>query len=244
MHCPQHIKTMRKIFICGLLILWGLVCFGQGTYPTRDSIHIFWQPGLKITYQDYRGSSQKQMDELMDKYGFSATAYVGIWSILDIPKKRKDRYKKYEKVYFAPAFERTTSYTRTNDSLQIFMQNTFLDICEIWARWAREQLTRIQDSTKATGTLSIMYMTVKQEMNYKRLAMYRSYFKDVFIDKKDGAFTDWRKLIDRWLNDTQKWATKPEECFRFMTGKPIEVGYIMAPTLIGPMNNDKNKDSH
>jgi len=88
---------------------------------------------------------------LMAKYEFSASASVGIWSILDMPEKKKDRYKKFEKVYFAPAFERTTSYTKTDDTLQIAMQNTYLDICEIWARWARKQLSNIQDSTKATG---------------------------------------------------------------------------------------------
>jgi hypothetical protein len=230
---------MKKIFISGLSIILGFACFGQIDYSTRDSIHIFWQPGIKITYSDYKGLPQKQIEELMDKYGFSASASVGIWSVLDIPKKKKDRYKKFEKVYFAPAFERTTSYAKTDDTLQISMQNIYLDICEIWARWAREQLTKIQDSTKATGTLSIMYTTVKQEMNEKRLAMYRSYFKDVFVDKKVGALTNWRNLIDKWLIETKGWATRPEECYRLMTGKPIEEGYIMAPTLIGPMNSDK-----
>ena len=142
---------MKTILISGFFILWGLICFGQVSYPTRDSVHIFWQPGLKITDQDYKGTPQKQIDELMAKYEFSASASVGIWSILDMPEKKKDRYKKFEKVYFAPAFERTTSYTKTDDTLQIAMQNTYLDICEIWARWARKQLSNIQDSTKATG---------------------------------------------------------------------------------------------
>ena len=230
---------MKHIIISTFLTLFTLTCIGQTNYPTRDSVHIFWQPNLKITHNDYNGQTNPKLLEMMEKYQFSASASVGIWSILDIPKKKKDRYKKFEKVYFAPAFERTTSSAKTNDTLQIEMQNIYLDICEVWARWARKELKTLQDTTKATGTLSIFYMTVKQDMNDHRLAMYRAYFKDVFIDKNDGAFTKWRADIDKQLEETKQWATTPEECYRLMTQKPIEVGYIVAPTLIGPMFNDK-----
>jgi hypothetical protein len=224
------------LFISFILI--ETFCNGQ-IYPTRDSIHIFWQPGLKITFNDYKGSPTAQTQEIMDKYDISVMASVGIWSVLDTPKKKRDRYRKFEKVYFAPAFERTTSYARTNDSIQIAIQNTYLDICEIWARWARQQLQSWQDTTKATGTLTIMYMTVKQEMNENRLKMYGGYFKDVIAEKKEGAFKEWRNLIEKWLDDTEQWAAKPEECYRLMTQQPIEEGYILAPTVLGPMFNEK-----
>ena len=104
---------------------------------------------------------------------------------------------------------------------------------------ARKELKALQDTTKATGTLSIFYMTVKQDMNDHRVAMYRAYFKDVFIDKNDGAFSKWRADINKQLEETKQWATTPQECYRLMTGEPIEEGYIKAPTLTGPMHNDK-----
>lgn len=230
---------MRKILITSVLFIYGFLCFGQKTYPTRDSIHVFWQPDLKITFQDYKGTQPKQVEALMANYGYSASASVGIWSALDIPRKKKDRSKIFEKVYFAPAFNCTTSFAITNDTLQIAMQNAFLDICEICARWARQQLTQSQDSIKAPGTLTLMYTTVIQKMDEKRFAMFRSYYKEVFIDKKKGAFVDWRALIDKGLRDTKGWATKPEECYRLMTGKPIEVGYIIAPAVIDPSTNKK-----
>jgi hypothetical protein len=228
-----------RLIIVTFLVLVSQSVIGQNNYQTSDETHIFWQPNTKITKDDYQGQPTSQVDNMMDEYGFTASASVGIWSVLDIPKKKKDRYKKFEKVYFAPAFEKTTSYIRTNDSIQIEMQNLYFDICEVWARWARKELKALQDSTKATGTLSIFYMTVKEDMNKNRISMYRAYFKEVFIDKSNGAFEKWRKEIDKALEETIMWATTPDECFRLLTQKPIEDGYIMAPTLVGPLFNEK-----
>lgn len=228
----NRLKNKTAVLIT-VLVLFVLNSFGQSSYPTRDSTHIFWQPNLTITYQDYESKMpSQQLERMMDEYGFSASASVGIWSVLDIPKKKKDRYKKFEKVYFAPAFDKTTSYTKTNDPIQISMQNTYLDICEVWARWARQELSTMQDSMKGIGTLTIFYMTVKQEMEDKRKAMSKNYTRDVYIQKKPNAFQEWRLLIEKMLKEKVQWSTKPEECYRLMTKKPIEDDYIKAPTVV------------
>jgi hypothetical protein len=225
----QSLATIIVYFII-------LNCCGQVIDSAHSNTHIFWQPELKITYNDYKGQPTNEVEEMMQKYNFSAAASVGIWSILDTPKNKRDRYKKFEKVYFAPAFEKTTSFSKTNDTLQIEMQNLYFDICEIWARWARKELRKLQDSTKATGTLTIFYMTVKEDMNKYRVLMYRSYFKEVFIDKTTGAFDKWKQDIDKILEETKEWATTRKECYRLMTKKPIEKGYIQAPTVFGSMS--------
>ncbi len=215
-----------------------LSCYGQVTDSTSSGTHIFWQPKLKLLYKDYKGQPINKIEEMMQKYGFSAAASVGIWSILDTPKNKKERYKKFEKVYFAPAFDKINSFAKTDDSLQIEMQNLYFDICEIWARWARKELTKLQDSTKATGTLTIFYMTVKKDMNKNKSSMYSAYFKDVFIDKIAGSFTKWKQDINKTLAETKEWATTPKECYRLMTQKPIEKGYIEAPTVLDAMSKD------
>ncbi|MFZ1675968.1 MAG: hypothetical protein WAT91_01780 [Saprospiraceae bacterium] len=230
---------MKMLLATSFFIIIGQNCFAQNNYPTSDSIHIFWQPGLIITFADYKGPLTQEMEGFMKIYDVSVSASVGIWSILDIPKKKKDRYRKFEKVYFAPAFERTTSYAKSNDSLQIAMQNIYLDICELCARGARRELISIQDSMKSTGALSVFYSTAKQDMEKMKLEMYRGYFKDVFIDKKEGAFAWWRKLIDRWLEESKDYATTKEECYRLLSGKPIEEGYIQAPTVMGPLFDNR-----
>jgi hypothetical protein len=231
---------MKNLPVSIILILLSLSTYGQQDFPTRDSTHIFWQPGLRIHALDYKGDTIPTIMNLMRKYNFSASASVGIWSIVDIPKKKNERGKKLEKVYFAPAFERTTSFSISNDTLEISKQNLFLDICEFWARWARNQLSTYQDTMKGFGTILIMYSTVKQDMEQNKRSMFQSYFKDVYIDKKDEAFSIWRSNIYKALNDSQQWTTKPEECYRLMIKKPVDDSYIQAPTLVGPLQNPKN----
>ncbi len=173
----------------------------------------------------------------MEKYGYTAMASIGIWRVLDVAKKND----KFEKAYFAPAYERTTSVAKTNDSLQLEIQNTSFNICEIWARWARQQLKTMVDSTNSIGIQAIMFTTIVQEMDKNRDHMQGGFIYEVIVEKKEGSFEKWKSLIDQMLDDTKEWATTPEECYRLMTGKPIEKGYMMAKKLIGPMA-DKEKD--
>lgn len=98
-----------RLAILLFLVLASQVVIGQNEYPTSNATHILWQPNTKITRDCYQGQPTSQVDKMMDEYGFTAAASVGLWSVLDIPKKKKDRYKKLEKVYFAPAFEKATS---------------------------------------------------------------------------------------------------------------------------------------
>ena len=173
----------------------------------------------------------------MVKYGYTVSASVGIWRVLDVAKKND----KFEKAYFAPAFERTTSVAKANDSLQIAIQNTTFDICEIWARWARQQLKTLKESMNSIGAQAIMYTTIVQEMAKKKEDMHGGFIYEVMIQKKEGSFEKWRSLIDKMLDETKEWATTPEECYRLMTGKPIEKGYVKAKNLIGPMTGkEKN----
>ena len=232
-------KSMKKVGTIILFLLIGLTSFSQ-EYPTRDSVHIFWQPSVKITYNDYLlGEPQAEMKTLMEKYDFSADARVGIWATLDVPevpKKKKERYRQYEKVYFAPAFERTTSFAQTNDTLQIEIQNLYFDMCEFWARWARRELDSLQvQMDNATGVKAMFYSTIKAEMNENRVRMFQHYFEEVIIDKKENGFIEWRNLIDGMLQKTETWTTKPEECYRLMIGMPIEKGYTQAKTIIGDL---------
>jgi hypothetical protein len=178
---------VRIILVFYLLSTLAANC--QIEYPTRDSIHIFWQPTTKITYLDFKGSIPPKIQQEMNKYDYSAIASVGIWNVIDLPTgSRKKRWSKFEKVYFAPAFERTTSATRTTDSLEIAKQVMYFDMCEVWARWAREQLAKLKDSINATGIQAIMFTTIVQEMNKNYNSMCGGYARQVFIDKEEGSY--------------------------------------------------------
>jgi len=226
---------MRVQFIFTLILFLSLCSYGQEPQPTENSTHIFWQPSVKLISVDFKGDTTAQIMDLCRKYNFSASASFVICSILDVPKKKKDRGKKLEKVYFAPAFCKAESFTLTQDTLQVAMQALFFDICELSARWARKNLQQLQDSLKGYGTLYIMFTTVEEEMQEMKKGMYASYFKEVFIDKNPGAYESWRKFYNEMLEETKAWATKPEECYRFISGKPVEPGYEMSPTVMPPV---------
>ena len=197
----------------------------KSNYPTRDSVHIFWQPNTKITYQDFKQDLPQSTLKAMDTLKFDASASVGILRAIDFPKRARVGSHKLEKVYLAPAFERTTSGTRTRDSLQIAMQTTYLDIAEIWSRWGREQFNKVRDSADVIGSQADVYSSVVCEMMTKYQSMRDAYSNDVIIRKKEGAFAKWRKDIDIMLMQKTKWITTSEDCYRIIKGKPIEPGY-------------------
>ena len=221
------------------MLIINIFCFCHNKYQTTDSVHIFWQPETKLTIKDYQGDTISKIMDVLRKYDFYSSASVGIFTILDIPKKKRNRGKNPEIVYIAPAFEKTTSFTISNDTMQILMQNMFFDINELCARRARKKLQKLQDTLQAYGVLTIFFETVKAEMNKERIDFYHSYFNSVYVEKKEGSYYSWRNLVDKLLLETNEWATKPEDCYRFIKNKPIVEGYIMAPTLFGNLSKDK-----
>ena len=225
-------ESMKIKILSLVLIAISSICYCQTTYATRDSVHIFWQPNVTLTFSDYLADTTQERIKDMKEYGYTASASLGIWSILDIPKRKRDRHTKFEKIYFAPAFERTTSCALADDSVQLAIQKTLFDINELSARWARRKLYTLRDETNSTGAMSIMYLSVKDEMEAQNQKMVYSFIKQVIISKEEGSFQEWRKTIDDLLLETSKWATTAEECYRLMTGQPIDKDYIMAPTLI------------
>ncbi len=232
-------SSLRHGLKCACLLLSLLLqqeaIFGQDAFLTSNETKILWQPNTVLSKDDYQGTLTLHLDSLMKKYGMEASACIGIWSVLDVPKKKKDRYRKFEKFYFAPAFDRMGSTRISDDSSQLAIENLSFDMAEYWSRWARRELQTFQDSTQATGTLTIWYQTVVDQMQHNKSSMYLGYIKDVCIDKKSGAFEDWKRLVSDLLKSTEAWTTTPEECHRLLTKTPVEPGYILAPHVMGSM---------
>ncbi len=112
---------MKKIFPFLFLFIGFNICKGQVKYYAPDSIHIFWHRDLKLTFSDYREDSvSEKYVKFMEKFNSYAFASVGIGAVLDIPEKEKDRYKKFEKFYFLPSFDRSKSYAKTKDTLLLY----------------------------------------------------------------------------------------------------------------------------
>jgi hypothetical protein len=224
---------MKHTFTLILILFTRLTCFGQTTFITEDSAHIFWQPSAKLSYKDFKGTPSVRVMNMFRKYNMNASASVGIWSVLDVPKRKKDRGKKLEKVYFAPAFDKRGSSAISPDTMQIAIQAVYFDICEFASRLARRDYKALQDTMKGYGTLYIMFSTIEKDMQEEYDKMIGTYTKEVIVDNRPGAYESWRKFYDEMLEKTKEWATKPEECYRLLTGKPIDPDYEKSPKIVG-----------
>ncbi|WP_439185805.1 hypothetical protein [Carboxylicivirga taeanensis] len=230
---------MKRIFTLGLFIfLTGFLVdsFGQGEHlATESQTHIFWQADRKLSEDDfqYDGTQDEKIVNYCDEFDLYTVASVGLFAVLDVPKKKRKRGELLEKVYFAPAFDKTTSFILSHDTLGVEKQEVIFDIFELSARTARQQLHHLQDSISGYGIISMMFKSIEAKAIEMRTTLVDSYTQDVYINKSVGAYNEWRIKIDKLLLDTKEYATKPEDCFRFIKKEPIDDRYIIAKTVVG-----------
>jgi hypothetical protein len=227
-------KNTKQILLAVTLL--GLVTniFGQDNIKSESDTHIFWQPNRVLTSNDFKGdgNSNPKFIKYCNDLEFCTMASMGLCSVLDIPKKKRKRGELKEKAYFAPTFEKSTSYILWTGSSGIEKQKIVFDIYEISARFARQQLKQLQDSTCGYGLISIMFKPAQARAMEMRKSLVDSYIKDVYIDKRKGAYEEWREKIDKLLVDSEEFTTKPEDCYRFVKNEPIDKNYMMAKSVI------------
>lgn len=228
-------KQFNFIFVIILLIGINNSLFSQEKIKTESDTHIFWQPDRLLTIDDFKGNGSNNAKNIKycDDLGLCTVACVGLFGVLDIPKKKKNRGKLIEKAYFALAFEKATSYIIKNDSLGIEKQKLVFDIYEISARYARKELAHYQDSVGGYGILSIMFNSVKANAKEMHKKMTGAFTKDIYIEHRKGAYEEWKKEIAKLLEESKEFETKPDDCYRFVKMIPIDENYIMPETVIG-----------
>lgn len=204
---------------------------------TESETHIFWQPENKLEWTDFRADANKipNAKKYCDTVGLCTAASLGVFTVLDIPKKKRQRGRLKEKIYVAPAFEYSTSYVVQKDSLGIEKQQVVFDMFELSARYIRKELSSMLEKMDGYGTLSIWFKTIESDAQKLRTEMVDSYTKDVYIDNRPGAYLEWKERVDSTLNDLEKFATKPEDCHRFITKQPLDKDYKMAKTVMGKL---------
>jgi hypothetical protein len=217
-------KPMKKILLIILAAAASATICGQGL-KTEDQNLKGWTKETKLVYADFRGEPTEKFKKLNREAGLQASAQVALRSVLDVPKKKRDRGRLLEKVYVAPFFIKTTSVTMTKDEKELDKQRLYFDMGEVYARMMRREIEHIQDSTKAYGTIWIMYASIKDYYCSEFGRMFNDYTYEVFVEKKEGAFEEWRALIDKGLSDTDKYATTKVDCHRLLTNLPIDPDY-------------------
>ncbi|MEO7991518.1 MAG: hypothetical protein ABI663_18340 [Chryseolinea sp.] len=224
-------KAMTKNLLFTLLSFIYVTASGQ-TSKTEDQNLKGWTKETKIVYADFKGKPTDQLRRLNKEVGLQASAQVGLKSVLDVPKKKRDRGRLLEKVYVAPFFIKTTSVTMTKDEKELDKQRLYFDMGEVYARMMRREIEHIQDSAKSYGTIWIMYSSIKDYYCSEFGRMFNDYTYEIFVEKKEGAYEKWRELIDKGLSETDKYATKKEDCHRLLTNLPIDLEYEQSEKVL------------
>ena len=175
----KHI-ILTVLFLCGFLI----VSNAQTEYPTKNDEYIFWQPNTEINFSDYQAAIDSSAIRLHEKYGMQLISTIKLMSVIDIPKKKRQRGAKTEIVYFAPAFCKKCSSIFSKDGVDLKYDRLFFDIAELCARQARIELDAALNEIYAYGTLSIMYMTVKSRWEERMHEMFGAFGNEVIVEKK------------------------------------------------------------
>lgn len=224
-------KTMIKSLIACIFIIISANSFAQHL-KTEDPNLKGWTKETKIVYADFKGKPTEKLKRLSKEAGLQASAQVGLKSILDVPKKKRDRGRLLERVYVAPFFIKTASVAMTRDEKELDKQRIYFDMGELHARMMRKEIEHIQDSSKTYGTLWTLYATIKDHYCIAFGKMFNDYTYEMFVEKKAGTFEKWRGLIDQQLAALEKYATKPEDCHRLLTGLPIDPEYEQSEKVI------------
>lgn len=224
-------KSMHRYLLLLLLALFSITASGQ-TYKTEDQNLKGWTKDAKIVHADFNGKPTEQLKRLNKEIGLQASAQIVLQSILDVPKKKKNRGRLLEKVYVAPFFVKNTSVAMTQDEKELDKQRLYFDMGEAVARTMRKDIEHIQDSTRSYGTMWILYSSIRDYYCTEFKRMFDAYTYEVFVEKKEGAFEKWRELIDKRLTELSSYATKEQDCHRLLTEQPIDPDYEQSDTVM------------
>lgn len=235
-------------YFSSTIILLFLLCdsfYAQRTFPIESETHIFWQANRKLVVNDFQGGNSFDSRFNRDReIGRHVIPCLGIFLKIDIPKNY--RKNKLEKVYFAPAFQKSCSFLLNGDSSNFRDAQMQFDIYELGTRIAREYIWNMHaymavksdssafdiiknnpDTILITGIGNIFASKARDSAMHFINEITYSYFKDHYIkaDSISTSYEKWRSLIDELLKKYERFSTKPEDCYRMIKNSPILKNY-------------------
>jgi hypothetical protein len=224
---------MKRTLLVFTLSLLGTTVFAQ-TDSLRNETHIFWSENYEIQIEDFQDTIKSTKNvEACEKYNLCWGAYTGLFTVMDVPRKKKDKKRKEEVIYFAPAFELKTSYRLTSDSMDYLKQVLVFDMYELAARKCRMELDSIYNTNPSIGIKGIFFKSVEADVQENLGEMVRAYTHEVYIEGLESAYEKWRTLINDILNETREYRTTAKDRTRFIKEEPLLEGYVRARKVIG-----------
>ena len=217
----------------------------QTEYSTESENDLFWQPNVQIGFSHFQEQTDTACIKYYEKYGFHMSSNIGFRDIVDIPKSHLSKKIKkrtgFDKSYLAPVFCKNCSCILSEDSLELKVHQLLFDVAEMCARGARRELSEIQREMNINNVNTMFFTTVKNSWEEKMRGTFWGLLQDVLIQKKDGAYAEWRQLIDELLEKDELFTTQPEDIYRFILGKPTEKDYVEAKWITGDLRNKEEK---
>lgn len=246
------IKTAINLLVLIGLSAQSLAQYGEDRYE-------YWREDAQLTYDMFQADTSTMSK--YKKYNFKSIVSTGLWGALDIPKKKKDRRVKMEMYYFCAALDKTESCLFEKNEMSLNHAKLLWDICELATRVSRKSIADIlrktdsieyhtQISSKGinvynhdtpnknhpNGMISLYYMTALNDGKEFGKSLTDAFVHEVIIPQNDSMYYEYRKTIDKYLNETKEYSTSEQEINRFKTNTP-QGGYILAPRLIGDMKH-------
>lgn len=223
----------------GRAIILLVFCVMSGSLVAQqieNENDLYWQPNRRINFSDYQSKSDTNCVKYNEKYGLKMSSNIGFRGVVDVPKKWKG---KIDKGYLVPVFCKNCSCILSEDSLSLKTDQLLFDITELCARNARRELDDFQKSGNIDNPNEMYFTSIKNKWDEKRKSFFGGAIREILLEKQEDAYEKWRKTTDELLEETKEFATKPEDCFRFIKGKPIKKGYKMAKNIVGDMRSKK-----
>ena len=227
----------NRVSLIVFLCLSTSILSAQTVYPSENDVDIYWQPNTQIDFSDYQSPNIEECIKFNEEYGLTMSSHIGFRGVVDIPKKKR----KYDKFYIAPVFNKNCSCILSEDSLSLQVDLLLFDIAEVCARRARKELLDLRAERNSDNTYTMFFTTVKNKWDEEMRAFFSSVITDILIEKKDSSYMNWREAVDDALLQTIKYATQPEDCYRFIKNEPIEKDYIVPETIMGDWRNNKEE---
>lgn len=219
--------------------------YAQNQLEAEDQDNLYWQPLVEIDYSHFQSVSDTDCLKYSEKYGMKMSPNIQLKGIVDIPKSHLSRRIKKrignDKLYLAPIFCKNCSCILSEDSLELKVSQLLFDVAEMCARGIRKELLKAQQEMNINNVNSMFFTTIKNEWNERMRGTWASIYKDVLIQKKDGSYKEWRTLVDELLEKNKDFATQAYEIERLILGKPVEMDYVQAKSIMGDLKtNDEN----
>ena len=206
---------------------------------TETKKDLYWQPERKIEFSDYQSISNDECVKYNKMYGVHLQSSIGFRWAVDVPKKWNG---KIDKGYIVPVFCKNCSCKLSEDTLELKTDQLLFDITEICARRARIDLDNFQKTGNIDNPNSMFFISMKNKWEEEKRKFFGAAINEILLEKQDGAYEKWRKTTDELLEETKDFATKPEDCYRIVLGKPIVKGYKKAKMITGDLrNNNENR---